>query len=154
MALETFSLHQLPAGGGDATLGRPNPISSTLRKVRPMSYIFTPPAVAYDVKLTPEGLQDFLAGGRNPGSRKIGKTVTIIRPLQDRDEVQIWLYNTHIASVYLDGPSLLWISPEINNHGSQATTWWTQKAISDNKLPGYVAREKGAYAVAGRTYTK
>lgn len=116
-----------------------------------MSYIFTPPAVAYEVKFTPEGLQDFLTAGRNPGSRKIGKTVTVIRPLLDRDEVQIWLYNTHIASVYLDN-SRVWISPEINNHGSQATTWWVQKVLSDNRLPGFVCREKGVYAVAGRTY--
>lgn len=113
-------------------------------------YIFTPPAAAYDVTFTAEGLQAFLEAGRSKSSRKIGKTVTVILAA---DVAQVWLYNTHIGSVYLDG-SKVWISPDIDAHGSQATTWWVQKLLQDNQVGGFVCRENGHYAVAGRTFTK
>lgn len=117
-----------------------------------MSYIFTPPAVAYDVKFTFESMDEYIRRGRNKDSRKVGTTVTLIR--DGLDDIAVWLYQTKIGSVARGGNRVVWISPEINSHGSQATTWWVQKIISDNKLPGYVAREKGAYAVAGKEYRR
>lgn len=115
-------------------------------------YIFTPPKVAYQVSFNYVDLSNFIKQGRNnryARSAKLGTTVTVEHV--DFGVIAIKLYDTVIAEVT---DRSVYIPEDINNHGSQATTWWTQKVLSDNKLPGFVSREKGKYAVAGKMYQR
>lgn len=113
-------------------------------------YIFNPPAKAFDVSFDYVNLTTFIREGKSDRSRKVGTTVTVERV--DFQELEVSLYNTVIATLYSDGT--VFIHQEIDSQGSQATTWWVQKVLSDNKIPGLVGRDKGRYAQAGQTFTK
>lgn len=112
-----------------------------------MTYIFTPPAAAYELKFEFWELNSYINRGRGNDSRKVGTTVTLIK---GSDDIEVWLYQTKIGSVARDGE--VRISEAINAHGSQATTWWVQKMLADNGHNAFVARERGRYSVAGRTF--
>ena len=111
-------------------------------------YIFTAPAKAYDIPFTYAGITEYIDKGRGENSRMVGSTLELSRPA--RGVVVVRLYGTAIARLWDDGEVL--IHERINQHGSQATTWWVQKVLQDNKVGGWVFREKGKYAVAGKTY--
>jgi hypothetical protein len=113
-------------------------------------YIFTAPAKAYDVPFTYEGLQEFLKAGRNEAYRKIGTTLEVSQWYAGR--IQIKLYDTIIGELLSNGNVA--VMDAINSHGSQATTWWVQKMLNDNKCGGFVYRDKGKYAVAGQAYVR
>lgn len=119
-------------------------------------YIFTPPAAAGETPFTYAGMADYVKRGRSGSfrggrSRKVGKTVTLYL-FEDPGSVEVWLYNTMIGTVADDG--VVWISPAIDDHGSQATTWWVQKMLTDNGHDVFVARESGRYSVAGQMFTR
>lgn len=111
-------------------------------------YIFTPPAVAYDLKFEFWALTEYINKGRGDRSRKVGTTITLIK---GRDDIEVWLYQTKLGSVARNNE--VRISEAINSHGSQATTWWVQKMLTDNGHHGLVARENGRYAVAGKVFS-
>lgn len=113
-------------------------------------YIFTAPAKAYEIQFTYEGLDEFIKAGRSEGSRKIGTTVEIRHWWAG--QIQIVLYNTIIGEVLSNGNVA--VTEAINRHGSQATTWWVQKLLSDNKISGLVGRDNGTYAVAGKAWKR
>lgn len=113
-------------------------------------YIFSAPAKAYDIPFTFQGISDYIDAGRGQNSRMVGTTLELSRPA--RGVVSVRLYGTAIARLWDDGEVL--IHERINNHGSQATTWWVAKVLQDNKIGGSVFREAGKYAVAGKTYNK
>jgi hypothetical protein len=113
-------------------------------------YIFTAPAKAYDVAFTYEGLQEFIKAGRSGWHRMIGTTLEVSNPYAGR--IQIKLYDTIIGEVLSNGNVA--VMEAINNHGSQATTWWVQKLLTDNKCGGFVYRDKGKYAVAGKAWVR
>lgn len=113
-------------------------------------YIFTPPAKAYDIPFTYEELDKFIKAGRSEGSRKIGTTVEIRHWWAG--QIQIVLYNTIIGEVLSNG--IVAVSEQINRHGSQATTWWVQKLLNDNKCGEFVARENFKYSVAGKAWQR
>lgn len=110
-------------------------------------YIFKMPAKAYDVPFTYAGLSEFVSKGKNY-YRKLGATLTVEHGYAGR--ITVKLYDTIIAEMLSNGH--VHICEAINQHGSQATTAWIQKVLTDNKIPGYVAREKFKYWVAGKSY--
>ncbi len=109
-------------------------------------YIFTPPAKAYDVPFTHDGLKEFLRKGRDKSQRKLGTTV---RVEQGKYSMEVYLYDTWIADVH---PDAVQISQYIDNFPRNATTWWVQKILTDNGINGYVGRVQGKYDVAGKLY--
>jgi hypothetical protein len=113
-------------------------------------YIFTPPAKAYDIKFTYEELLKFVEAGRSGWHRMIGTTLEVSHAYAGR--IQIRLYDTIIGELLSNGNVA--VSEQINQYGSQATTWWVQKLLSDNKVGGIVARDKGTYRVAGKAYVR
>lgn len=113
-------------------------------------YIFTPPAKAYDVTFTYEGLDEFIKAGKNGIYRSIGTTIEIGHWAAGR--ITIKLYDTIIGEVLSNGNVA--VMEAINDHGSQATTWWIQKLLSDNNISGLVGRDKGKYAVAGMAWKR
>lgn len=119
-----------------------------------MNYIFKAPARSYDMKFTFDGLQDYVNKGRNETRRKLGTTLEIragFRSEKFSDVAVVRLYDTDLAYVNRDGS--VEILEAVNFHGSQATTYWLQKIISDNGAPGLVARVKGKYSQAGMKWT-
>lgn len=117
-------------------------------------YIFRAPAASYDLKLTFEGISDYVRKGRSATRRKLGTTIELRAGLLAdafKDVAVVRLYDTDIAYVNRDGS--IEILEAVNYHGSQATTYWIQKVISDNGAPGYVARERGQYRQAGMKWT-
>lgn len=111
-------------------------------------YIFTPPAAAYDLKLTYDGIDEYIQKGRNEGFRKVGTTVELTHWHAGR--INVILYGTIIATLLSNGTVA--ISEQIDSYPRQATTWWVQKVLSDNKIPGLVGRVKGKYPQAGKVY--
>jgi hypothetical protein len=111
-------------------------------------YIFKFPAKVYEMKLTFAGISEFIDKGHSANTRMLGTTVELARPA--RDKVRVQLYGTTIASLWDDGEVL--IHERINQYGSQATTAWVQRILSDNNIGGLVARVDGRYAVAGQTF--
>lgn len=114
-----------------------------------MNYIFRPPASSYDIKFTFEGLKEYAERGKAGHFRMLGKTLTFTLY---GDAIAATLYETVIAMIFADGR--IEIPEAINQHGSQATTYWVQKILTDNKIPGYVARNKGRYPQAGKTFER
>lgn len=113
-------------------------------------YIFTPPAKAYDVTFTYEGLDEFLKAGKREGYRKIGTTVEITHWYAGR--IEVLLYGTIVATLLSNGTVAI---PEtINQYPRQATTWWVQRVLQDNKVGGFVGRVDGKYAQAGKAYIR
>lgn len=114
-------------------------------------YIFRPPARSYDVKFTFEGLQDYINRGRSGSFRMLGTTLELRTGFSNETEepvsVVLRLYQTDIA--YIRKGGIVEVMETVNFHGSQATTYWLQKAISDNGAPGLVGRENGKYRQAG-----
>jgi hypothetical protein len=113
-------------------------------------YIFTPPAKAYDLSFTYEELDKFIKAGRSGATRMIGTTLEVSQWYGGR--IQIKLYDTIIGEVLSNGNVA--VMESINQHGSQATTWWVQKLLQDNRCGGFVCRENGKYAVAGTAYVR
>ena len=111
-------------------------------------YIFTPPAKAFELNFTYDGIWDFITAGRNGWSRKVGTTITA--EYAGRDAVAVRLYDTIIAYIWPDGT--VRIPQNVNNFGSHATTWWLQKVLTDNSIPGFLGRENGTYWCAGQDY--
>lgn len=111
-------------------------------------YIFTVPAKAYDVPFTYEGLTAFVNAGKSGWYRKLGTTLKVQFMVTG---FAVVLYDTVIARVYEDRVE---ISDAVNNHGSQATTFWIQKVLADNGVGGIVGREKSKYSQAGKTFKK
>lgn len=119
-----------------------------------MNYIFKPPAQSYDIKFTFEGISEFIAKGRNETRRKLGSTLELragFRSEAFSDVAVVRLYDTDLAYINRDGS--IEVLEAVNRHGSQATTYWLQKILTDNHAPGLVARLKGKYAQAGRKWT-
>jgi hypothetical protein len=113
-------------------------------------YIFTPPAKAYEMKLTYEGALEFLSKGKNEGYRKIGTTVEVTH--WHAGQVTVRLYDTIIATILSNGTVA--IAEQINSYPRQATTWWVQKVLADNKISGLVGRVAGKYPQAGKAYVR
>lgn len=116
-----------------------------------MNYIFRAPARSYDVKFTFEGISDYIRKGRSPFRRRmLGQTLELRFGARGSDSAGVAvvrLYDTDLA--YLNRDGSIEILEAINYHGSQATTYWVQKVLSDNKAPGLVGRDKGKYRQAG-----
>lgn len=113
-------------------------------------YIFRSPKIARETPLTFEGLTAYVKAGRNGYSRMLGTTVEVIDT--ERGGYIVWLYVTPIATVRKDGT--VHISEYIDAKPHQATTWWVQKVLSDNGIPGVVGRVNDKYPQAGKTYTR
>jgi hypothetical protein len=113
-------------------------------------YIFRPPAAAADLKFTYEALAAFVQRGRGRGCRKLGSTLEICHLWAGQISVQ--LYGTVIAELLSNGTVA--ISEQVNQHGSQATTYWLQKVLADNRISGIVGRQHGKYLQAGQAYLR
>ena len=119
-----------------------------------MNYIFRPPAKSYDLKLTFEGISEYVRKGRNDTRRMLGTTISLRSGFKSEafsDVAVVRLYDTDIAYVNRDGS--IEILEAVNSHGSQATTYWIQKVLRDNGAPGLVGRVKGRYSQAGMKWT-
>lgn len=113
-------------------------------------YIFTPPAKAYEIDFTYEGLDAFIKAGRSESGRNIGTTVEVTHYYAGR--INVLLYGTIIATLLSNGTVAI---PEtINQYPRQATTWWVQKVLEHNKVGGLVGRVNGKYAQAGKAYVR
>ena len=122
-----------------------------------MNYIFRPPAKAYGIEFNFEGLKKYAEAGRSGYFRMLGTTLKLTLAGDDSNGVMtdciiVTLYDTQIAYLYSDGR--VRISDLIDQHGSQATTYWIQKILLHNKIPGIVARHKGKYPQAGKTFER
>lgn len=113
-------------------------------------YIFRPPAAAADLQFTYEALAAFVQRGRSGSSRHVGSTLEICHHYAGQISVQ--LYGTIIAELLSNG--YVAIPEQVNRYGSQATTYWLQKVLTDNRVPGYVARQQGKYSQAGQAYRR
>jgi hypothetical protein len=111
-------------------------------------YIFRPPAAAADLKFTYEALAAFVQRGRSGSSRKLGSTLEITHHYAG--QISVLLYGTKIAELLSNGTVA--IPDHVNEYGSQATTYWLQKVLTDNRISGLVGRQHGRYSQAGQAY--
>lgn len=119
-----------------------------------MSYIFRPPARSYELKFNFAGLMEYVEKGRHDTRRRLGTTLEIragFRSEKFADVAVVRLYDTDLAYINRDGT--IEVLEAVNQHGSQATTYWLQKILQDNGAPGLVGREKGRYRQAGMKWT-
>jgi hypothetical protein len=113
-------------------------------------YIFRPPAAAAELKFTYEALAAYVEHGRASGCRKLGSTLEICHLYAG--QISVHLYGTIIAELLSNG--YVAIPEHVNRYGSQATTYWLQKVLSDNRVPGLVGRQHGKYSQAGQAYRR